>query len=255
MKREAQMDIPRRKVIQDCPTRWNSTFYMLQRLVELRWPLTAVLADERVTKPIYRNLDLKSEQWNLAEELVKVLHPIELATTFLSYEENVSISCVLPVLCGLVKGLEKPTNSDATVATVITNLKRLTANEIKTRWNLDNLDSTGLLVLAAAVDPRFRQLSFLEGHATIVDDVKQELTRQMELIISNQPDNGATEDTEVEPAAKKKKTAFDIMLGEEDTDQVTPGIEEELQAFFSERAVARSMNPLNWWRDNCKKIS
>ncbi len=87
------MDIPQRKVIQDCSTRWNSTFYMLLRLVELLWPLTAVLADERVTKPIYQYLDLKSEQWNL-----EVLHPIEVATTFLSYEENVSISCVLFVL-------------------------------------------------------------------------------------------------------------------------------------------------------------
>ena len=40
----------------------------------------------------------KNDQWNLAEELVKALHPIEVATTFLSYEENVSISYVLPVL-------------------------------------------------------------------------------------------------------------------------------------------------------------
>ena len=35
---------------------------------------------------------LKSEQWKLAEDLVKILEPFNIVTTFLSYEENVAIS-------------------------------------------------------------------------------------------------------------------------------------------------------------------
>ncbi len=36
-----------------------------------------------------------------------------------------------------------------------------------------------------------------------------ELTRNMELIITNQPDNGATEDTEIEPE-QTRKISLDI---------------------------------------------
>ena len=76
------MEIAEKKLIQDCETRWNSTFHMLEHLLEMRWPVSAVLSCDRVTKRSDRYLDLKSEQWTLAEELVKALKPFEVATTF-----------------------------------------------------------------------------------------------------------------------------------------------------------------------------
>ena len=106
-KREAQMNMTEMKLLQDCPTRWNSTFYMLERLVQLRWPVIAVFSDDSVSKRSDRYLDLNNDQWVLAEELIKILAPLEVATTFLSYEENSSISTVLPVLCGIVNTLEQ----------------------------------------------------------------------------------------------------------------------------------------------------
>ena len=55
--------------IQDVSTRWNSTYYMIERLVEQRWPITAVLSDHTVTKASDRYLDLKSEQWEILTAL------------------------------------------------------------------------------------------------------------------------------------------------------------------------------------------
>jgi len=71
-----------KKLINSCVTRWNSTYEMLHRLVKLRWPETAVLSDSQVTKSSDRYLDLKSEQWKLAEELIEVLEIFCIATTF-----------------------------------------------------------------------------------------------------------------------------------------------------------------------------
>ena len=122
------MDLQQKKLVQDCPTEWNSMFYMLERLVELQWSVSAVLSDEQITQRNDCYLDLKSEQWILAEELLKALHPIEVATTFLSCEEIISISCVLPVLCGLAKHLEQPSTD---CLPVIANLMQVTATEIK----------------------------------------------------------------------------------------------------------------------------
>ena len=106
------MEVEQKKLFQDCVTRWNSTFYMLERLVEVRWPISAVLSEDRVTERSDRYLDLKSDQWFWAEELCKVLRPIEVATTFFSYEKNTYLSCVLPIVHGLVENLEKSSESD-----------------------------------------------------------------------------------------------------------------------------------------------
>lgn len=99
-KRQESMGMPPRKLQQDCPTRWNSTFYMIKS-----WPITAVLSDESVTKRQYRYLDLSSDNWLTLEDLSKVLEPLEVATVFLSKETNVSLSTVLPVVYGLVSKL------------------------------------------------------------------------------------------------------------------------------------------------------
>ncbi len=52
------MNVDEKKLVQHCLTRWNTTFHMLQRLIDMRWPVSAVLSDEAVTKRADRYLDL-----------------------------------------------------------------------------------------------------------------------------------------------------------------------------------------------------
>ena len=57
------MGIDQKKLlIQSCATRWNSCYEMLLRLLEMRWPVSAVLSDDSVTKRSDRYLELKNEQ-------------------------------------------------------------------------------------------------------------------------------------------------------------------------------------------------
>ena len=115
----------------------------------MRWPISAVLSNEQVT---IGYLDLKSEQWALAEDLMKVLRPFEVATTFLSYEENSSISVLLPVLFSLVENLRDSSDDSPTIA----QFKRKVSSEITRRWELESLDTSSCMVLSAVLDPRFR---------------------------------------------------------------------------------------------------
>ena len=70
--RQQDMRMEPHQLIQDISTRWNSTYYMIERLVEQRWPITAVLSDHTVTKVSDRYLDLKSEQWEILTALKDV---------------------------------------------------------------------------------------------------------------------------------------------------------------------------------------
>ena len=81
---QEHMNVPTRKLKQECVTRWNSTLHMIKTVFKSRWPISVVLGDEEGTKRDDRNLDLRTEQWDLLKHLVEPLELIEIATVFLS---------------------------------------------------------------------------------------------------------------------------------------------------------------------------
>ncbi len=237
-RRQAQMKVAEKKLIQDCATRWNSSFYMLERLLEMRWPVTAVLSCEGVTKRSDRYLDLSSDNWALADELVKALQPFEVATTFHSYKENASLSCVLLVLHGLIESLQKsPPDEDLPL---VRQFKVKVASEIKRRWKLDSIDTISALVLTPVIDPRLKLLKFLDQEQAEV--VRSELITRMESFSTPAPsDSNAT--TAIEPAAKKqrKETALDILLGPEESMLGDRHSADELEEHLSEKLALRKV--------------
>ena len=156
-KRLEAMSIVPKKLQQHCVTRWNSTLYMIQSLLHNRWPLTAVLADDTVTRWQYRYLELSSANWLISEDVSKVLEHLEVATVFLSAENNVSISAVLPVVHTLLTKLAIEEEDSS----CIKQFKTQVSSALKRRWGLDELDASQIPLLATAVDPRFRNLKFL----------------------------------------------------------------------------------------------
>ena len=90
-KRQASMfpDSQPKKLIQHYKTRWNKASDMFERLVELRWPVCAMLSDRTVVKPAdAKTLELKDDHWQLMSDLLPVLKPLQIATSFLSAERN-----------------------------------------------------------------------------------------------------------------------------------------------------------------------
>ena len=127
------ISITPKKLQQQCSTCWNSTLYMMQSLLHNRWPLNAVLADESVTRRQYRYLGLSSQPWLILEDVAKVLEHLEVASVFLSAENNVSISAMLPVVHGLVTKLAVEEEDSACVK----QFKTQVSSALKQRWDLD----------------------------------------------------------------------------------------------------------------------
>lgn len=160
-----------------------------------------------MTKRDDRYLELRTDQWDMAKELIATLKPFEVATTFLSYKENTTISVILPVSFSLVEGLKECSEDSATLKQFKSTLQA----ELVRRWSLDGLDLCSSPVLAAAVDPRFKQLKFLKSEQ--VTGVKAELETRMLLESTTDVDGQEKPPKRCKP---DQVTAIDILLGPDD---------------------------------------
>ena len=99
---QEQLSLPKHKLLSDCPTRWNSTYYMLTRLLEQKPAITVMCASSAGPK-----VSLSASEWCMMSELIQILQPLEEATWELSAEQRVCCSKVIPLLNALLFELRK----------------------------------------------------------------------------------------------------------------------------------------------------
>jgi len=105
-----------------------------------------------------------------------VLEHLQVATVFLSEENNVSISCVLIIVHGLTSKLEAIEDDSSYIKVFQTKVSAA----LQRRWGIKYLDPSEIPVLASAVDPKFCNLKFLSDE--LKGDVRLEITRLMKQI-------------------------------------------------------------------------
>ncbi|CAH1996642.1 unnamed protein product [Acanthoscelides obtectus] len=89
---QKDVNLPIKKMVQDVQRRWNSTYYLLERLVEQRRAIN-LLATEVDAVP-----SLTPSQWDSLEKLLRLLQPFEQTTKHFSRELCI-ISEVIPTVC------------------------------------------------------------------------------------------------------------------------------------------------------------
>ena len=133
---------PELVLIQDVPTRWNSTFYMLERFLKLKSPLISSMAN---SEDYDVKVELRKDDWSLMDKVVKVLKSFEEATQMLS-TKNACISQTIPIITLIIQQLNT-TKDDFGVKT----LKRDLQNAMEARF--DHYESDDKYTLATFMDP------------------------------------------------------------------------------------------------------
>ena len=102
---QRQMDPDERakKTIQDVATRWWSTYSMVQRLLHLRVHIFIVCNLNRTNRSL---VDLTNGQWELLEDIDKILKPFMLAQELLEGEKYVMLSLVVSIIEKIRKNLK-----------------------------------------------------------------------------------------------------------------------------------------------------
>ena len=138
------------KLLQDVDTRWNSTYDMVQRVLEQQSPICATLVDQK-------RLDLlpKDAEFHILEELVQVLKPFKEVTVQVSAEAYVTSSAICPLLCHLIENALKIKPADSVA---IEKMKSEMKKKIQSRYQ--DHSTIQMLNKACFVDARFKSMPF-----------------------------------------------------------------------------------------------
>ena len=243
---QSQLDLPKHCLIQDVPTRWNSSYYMLERLVEQKKAITA--ANTECQPPA----ELRAQQWTLAEKVVQVLKIFEEATREVSGNYS-SAAVIIPIINTLKQALVIDDNDTGIMA-----MKRGMCSSLEGRYG--DVEQNPLCALSTVLDPRFKMRAF--STAANAACARMLLTKEYEELLSQDPSIRVCSDDQ-QPQAKRLKegssslwSMYSEMLAIEDSDN-TEGSSSSNTAYTAEMAVemylkdpTQSLNssPLEYWK-------
>jgi zinc finger BED domain-containing protein 1 (E3 SUMO-protein ligase ZBED1) len=139
------------KLKNDVMTRWNSTYFMFNRLCEIQEPLEAAIA--LLHNPVKQ---LTADEWLALKEISLVLKPFDAVTTEISAEKSVTVSKVIMLARGLTAACEK-------IQSKLTNsLSKILMKELLEGLHerFGSCEANALLARATFLDPRFKKKGF-----------------------------------------------------------------------------------------------
>lgn len=159
-KKQEQLEVKRERLVQSCPTRWNSTFVMCETFLRNRTPVFAVLSDRTIT-----NADMAVKQrmseldWLVLEEMITLLKPLQAATKVFCSENKVTLSAVRPVIRSL---LDNHFSSKPLDTVTVDLFKSSISSSLTTRFSMDeptsNPRTAQPLQISEFLDPRYKDL-------------------------------------------------------------------------------------------------
>ena len=247
------------KLVQDVQTRWNSSLYMMERLLKLRVPLYAVICDDKVTRVKDRaGLDIQDSMWKVMEDLVPVLLPLAEATEMLTKEDWPTSSCIHVLVQALIQSL----CTDDMDSVCIRDVKRKISSGLSTRFSVDEFGKPLNRILksppliATFLDPRHKAMHMLSAeqckilHTHIIS-----LVPAPPGVDVQQPSVVKTEPTDVVGEPQPKRSLLSFICGDVvdlTTSPDEPGLANEIEYYIKECVAIP--NPLNWWKLNSAKF-
>lgn len=138
------------RLIADCMSRWNSTFFSLQTLVEHK-PILANLFENKRKLPItskqkekLTSVELSSDDWIILNNLIEIFKPFYLATNHLSGSTYPTIGLCLFTLRKIKHFLETNDNGEPDI---LINLKDLVLESFNSYFD-ENDEQFSLLMVS-----------------------------------------------------------------------------------------------------------
>ncbi|XP_053968597.1 E3 SUMO-protein ligase ZBED1-like [Anastrepha ludens] len=234
--KQAQEPMKPYSLKQECPTRWNSAFYMIERILATKSAIAKVLLD--TPKAI---LPLSVDELSVLEDLKQVLSLFEDATVQTSSSSNVTVSLIIPLVSGLLHNLSEI--KDRLETDDGRNVCNLLMEGIRQR--LLPYEKRTVTRLSTLLDPRFKKEGFFSNTNSIEAEnfLENELSP---LYKENHPPNISSL-----PTPLCDKTPLLNFLEKNKTQKIRNSRVDSiltLRQYFNMENINSSLNPLDYWK-------
>ena len=231
---QLQLGISENKLIQEVETRWNSTYYMLERITEQHQAITTALCLSGCNA-----MCLSSSDVSLLKAAMAILKPFEATTKEISADKHVSIFKVIPLANSRQRLTGAITEKDTPL---VSNLS------YQMRRRFTNIESARMLAMSTLLDPRMKKLAFSDSAA--VRQAEQWVVQEMSGHVQTNDSNEDRQPSNTTEAAGLWDL-FDSVV-QQSTSQRTSTSDATLEArkYFEEPVLARLQDPSLWWKEN-----
>lgn len=235
------------KLVQEVSTRWNSSYYMLKRILEVRSELAIAINECPKAPPA-----LTAENYIVVEEIMRMLEPFEVATTTISGESYVTASLIIPLLRGISIKLAY---LDASVLTVegrqVLNSLVKSVDERLRPFNTRTVNK-----LATILDPRFKKHGFKTPEEA--DNAAQLLQGEHAAFIASTP----TEMSDIQAStststAEANSVSDDLLFLSDQVRHTTPVVESiiDVRQYLEKPPIHKHACALKYWAKSTNVLS
>lgn len=251
---QKQLNLPKCKLIQDVPTRWNSTLAMIRRFQQNKDAIVSTLALLKAELPTASSVhalpNLTSTEWELLSSLEIIFQVFEQITNEISGQKYVTASLVLvyiKMLMDRITKLSKEPASSETIKNVVGILKK----EFEQRFK--NYENSNTLAACTILDPRFKKLGFinLKNYEEGVKKLKANIVSAIRKTAS--VEEAVTDDQQ---ACAVSSNPDDIWYQfDEEAKSLTGSLQPtatatiEVDKYLNEPLIPRKADPLKYWSE------
>ncbi|KAF7228997.1 zinc finger BED domain-containing protein 4 [Nothobranchius furzeri] len=237
--------LPENQLVQDVPSKWKTSLFMLERLVEQKNAI-----DEMSIECNFREI-ISYDQWEVMLSLCNALKPFEVACRELS-NRTATLGQVIPLIHILNRKIDLLFDETVGIDTMLRSLKeamvaRLSATLDDPRYSW-----------ATMLDPRYKTSLFTEEEAErCKQDLIQELDMSNSTSLSAEPllPNGYNEVTDSSSASHPNKDLWSMVTDMRQvikTEESQKSSEMTVLEYLEEDILDQSCDPLDYW--NLKKF-
>ncbi|KAM4676054.1 zinc finger BED domain-containing protein 4 [Discoglossus pictus] len=231
--------LPQHQLIQDVPSKWNTSFHMLERLIEQKRAI-----DEMSIECNFRE-QISCDQWEVMQSVCHALKPFEAAKREMSMH-MATLSQVIPMIHILNRKIEMLFEETMGIDTMLKSLKEAMVCRLSSTLHDPRY------IFATLLDPRYKASLFSDEES---EEYKQGLIRELEILTSTSDDttvlNGCNKSS---PPNNEEGNIWSLMANLKKSKLLKQKLPEDIVfAYLEEDVLEHNCDPLTYW--NLKKSS
>jgi len=223
------------KMKQECPTRWNSAFYMLERFILLSEIIARVLFQLDTALQNLTSLEIK-----VIKESIILLQPFEEITREIAGEKFMTASKIIPIRTLLKKNLESHIS--------VTNEGKMLQQRLKIEFyqRFHDVEKETLLAICTILDPRFKRVHFQSPLSAanalgLIDAEIRKATR------TYRPENTRVGEVSTEENKISLWGEHDVMVNTENVQYNDDEVNCEKRLYLQQPIIDRKQSPIEFW--------